>query len=58
MKSGLNGVARPRFGPILSGNAAGDSPMLLVALEPPKTFKNLMKNVKIHDLQGSGGTPS
>ena len=34
----LNGVARPRFGPILSGNVAVDSLMLLVAPEPSKTF--------------------
>ena len=38
MKSGLNGVARPRFGPILSGNVAVDSLMLLVASEPSKTL--------------------
>ena len=34
----LNGVARPRFGPILSGNVAVDSLMLLVAPEPSKTL--------------------
>ncbi len=38
MKSGLNRVARPRFGPILSGNVAVDPLMLLVAPEPPKTL--------------------
>ena len=43
IKIELNGVARPRFGPILSGNAAGDSPMLLVASELPKTLKNPRK---------------
>ena len=34
----LNGVARPRFGPILSGNVAVDSLMLLVASEPSQTL--------------------
>ena len=40
MKSGLNWVAMPRFGAILSGSVAVDSPMLLVALEPPKTLQD------------------
>ena len=40
MKIELNGVARPRFGPILvlSGNVAVDFLMLLVASEPSKTL--------------------
>ena len=43
MKSGLNGVAMPRFELKLIGSVAVDSGMLLVALESPKTFKNLGK---------------
>ena len=36
IKSGLNGVAMPRFEPILSGSAAVDSPMAVVALGAPE----------------------
>ena len=51
MKSGLNWVARPRFGPILSGNVAVDSLMLLVASEPPKPTKINEKILMIFSLR-------
>ena len=56
IKSELNRVAVPRFGPILRESVAMASPMAVVALEPPKTKKSA-KNMKIHDFGGSPPAP-
>ena len=52
---GMNGVAMPRFEPILSGSVATDSGMPLAALEPPNG-KKINKHVDFH-IFGARGTP-